>query len=78
VVLAGGELIRSKIGGVLVLAVELGQPVESGQTLATVTDFNGDLLETVSAPRSGRILLRSRARVIAEDGLVASIGWAED
>lgn len=78
VVLAGGEHIRSNVGGVLVQAVELGQPVEAGQKICAVTDFNGDVLETISAPRSGRILLRSRARVIPEGGLVASIGWAED
>lgn len=78
VVLAGGEHIRSTVGGVLVQEVELGQAVESGQRICTVTDFNGDVLETISAPRSGRILLRSLARVIAEGGLVASIGWAED
>jgi predicted deacylase len=78
VVLAGGEFVRSSVGGVLVQEVELGQPVESGQKVGTVTDFNGELLETISAPRSGRVLLRSRARVIAEGGLVASIGWAED
>jgi hypothetical protein len=78
VVLAGGEHVRSKVEGVVVLAVELGDTVQSGQKIGTVTDFNGDLLETISAPRSGRILLRSRARVIAEGGLVASIGWVED
>ncbi|MGA8206786.1 MAG: succinylglutamate desuccinylase/aspartoacylase family protein [Candidatus Dormiibacterota bacterium] len=78
VVLAGGEHIRSTVGGVLLQEVELGQAVELGQRICTLTDFNGDVLETISAPRSGLILLRSLARVIAEGGLVASIGWSED
>jgi uncharacterized protein len=77
-VLAGGEQLRSSVGGVLIQDVEVGQMVEAGQRLCTVTDFGGDILETISAPRSGRILLRSLARVIAEGALVATIGWADD
>jgi predicted deacylase len=78
VVLAGGEHLRSSVAGVLVQAVELGQRVGAGDTVCTVTDFGGEVLATITAPRSGQILLRSLARVVADGSVVATLGWQED
>jgi uncharacterized protein len=78
VVLAGGEHLRSTVGGVLVQAVELGQQVAAGETVCTVTDFDGEVLATITAPRSGMILLRTLARVVVEGSVVATLGWEED
>jgi hypothetical protein len=78
VVLAGGEHLHSEVGGVLVQAVELGQHVAAGDTVCTVTDFDGEVLATIAAPRSGKILLRTLARVIVDGSVVATLGWEED
>jgi len=78
VVLAGGEHLRSEVGGVLVQAVELGQRVQAGETVCTVTDFGGETLATITAPRSGQILLRSLARVVVDGSVVATLGWEKD
>jgi predicted deacylase len=78
VVLAGGQHLTSPVGGVLVQAVELGQRVQPGETVCTVTDFGGEVLATITAPRSGQILLRTLARVVVEGSVVATLGWEED
>lgn len=78
VVLAGGEHLTSQVGGVLVQAVELGQHVDAGETICTVTDFGGEVLATITAPRSGQILLRSLARVVVDGSVVATLGWETD
>ena len=48
------------------------------QTVCTGTDFDGELSETISAPNSGRILLRSVGQVVAKGARVGTIGWVDD
>jgi predicted deacylase len=76
--LSGGAQLRSSVAGVVVQSVEVGQMVESGQMLCTVTDFDGEVLETVNSPHSGRVLLRALARVVTEGALLATVGWVDD
>lgn len=76
--LSGGAQLRSSVAGVVVQSVEVGQMVESGQVLCTVTDFDGEVLETVNSPHSGRVLLRALARVVTEGALLATVGWVDD
>ncbi|MGA2872557.1 MAG: succinylglutamate desuccinylase/aspartoacylase family protein [Candidatus Dormibacteria bacterium] len=71
-----GADLRSSMAGVLVQAVEVAQPVEQGQTVCTVTDFDGQPMETIAAPHAGLVLLRSVARVVAPEALVATVAWA--
>jgi predicted deacylase len=75
VALAGSDAIRTEKGGVLLSLVEVGQDVLVDQELCTITDFDGEPLESIRAPRSGRLLLRSVARVVSPGALVAKVGW---
>jgi N-alpha-acetyl-L-2,4-diaminobutyrate deacetylase len=77
IVLDKGEMVRSPADGVLVPAVEVGQRVTQGETLATIHGFDGTLLHTVASPAAGMVLLRSVARVVAPGSLLVSLGWAD-
>ncbi len=73
--LFGGDQLRTAVAGVLVQQVELGQKVDAGQTVSLITDFDGEPLEEITAPRAGTVLLRGIGRVVAEGALTATIGW---
>jgi len=76
VVFDKGQMVKSPADGVMVPAVEVGQQVTQGDTLATIHGFDGTLLHTVLSPASGLVLLRSVARVVAPGSLVVSLGWS--
>jgi N-alpha-acetyl-L-2,4-diaminobutyrate deacetylase len=76
VVLDKGEMVKSPADGVMVPAVEVGQRVSEGETVATIHGFDGTLLHTVAAPAAGLVLLRSVARVVTPGSILVSLGWS--
>jgi hypothetical protein len=76
VVLDKGAMVTSPADGVMVPAVEVGQRVAEGETVATINGFDGTLLHTVAAPAAGLVLLRSVARVVTPGSILVSLGWS--
>lgn len=72
--LEAGNMVRTESAGIYSAAVENGDWVEAGDTLATVYGFDGSPVEEVTAPDAGVVIMTWGARVIGEEDVAALIG----
>jgi predicted deacylase len=71
----GTRWVRADQGGVLVSRVELGQQVQAGQMLGTISDPLSDEVEAVIAPVSGRLLGMALDQVVMPGFAAYHIGF---
>lgn len=72
------EQCRAQRGGLFLPAVDLWDRVESGQSLGTVQDPFGDVLEAIHAEESGRVLcLRVCPRILPGDFAAVIVPFKE-
>lgn len=72
----GSSWVRAPEGGLLRLFKKLGDPVEKGERLGTVSDVFGDNQDDVLAPVDGIVIGRASLPVINEGDAVAHIAHA--
>ena len=73
-ILTAFEWVYTKHAGMWYSRVAAGDQVDRGQEIGTVGDLFGDLLETVRAPVSGRVLFLTINPSVRENGLLMGIG----
>ncbi|MDX1459936.1 MAG: succinylglutamate desuccinylase/aspartoacylase family protein [Xanthomonadales bacterium] len=70
--------VRAETGGILLVDVELGEKVDKGQPLGTVTDPIENRQQVLKAPFRGRILGMSLNRVVMPGFAAFHVGRAAD
>jgi predicted deacylase len=66
--------VLSNRGGFLKRAADVGQKVNEGDLIAEIEDLAGEVVETVSAPASGRVCRISTMGVVGTGDIVAYVG----
>ncbi len=69
-----GILMKTTKGGIYEPAVEIGQWIEEGQVFSRVLDYDGSVLEEITAPEAGTVLDMIIARAIKPGGFGGKIG----
>lgn len=75
-VLTGFEWVYTKQAGMFYPRVAAGDLVQKGSEIGTIGSLFGDMLETVIAPVSGRVLFLTINPSVLENGLLMGIGLA--
>ncbi|MEA2246446.1 MAG: uncharacterized protein QOH46_975 [Solirubrobacteraceae bacterium] len=66
--------IRTTRGGLLVPSAKLGEEVEAGQLLATVTAPTGDVVEEIVSPHAGPLMRLTTFAAVSGSDRIAQIG----
>ena len=68
------EWVRTREAGFFRPTVKVGDEVAAGQTLGSLVDFYGRVIEQVAAPDQGQILFMLVSPAMAKNGLVCGVG----
>ena len=69
--------LRSRRGGLLTTAVDLGAPVRRGDVLARIASVYGDEVETIVSPVDGLYVRSTTLSTVAAGERVATVGVPE-
>ena len=69
-----GILIKTTKAGLYEPAVSIGQGIEEGQVFSRVLDYEGNVIEEITAPEAGTVLDVIIARAIKANGFGGKIG----
>ena len=65
---------KSSTTGFFKASVVIGEKVSTGQEIGTVTDYFGNLVETLTSPVDGTVMMVNQMPAIKDDQSVMAIG----